>query len=253
MYKDLERLDVLKDKLAAMRPLSLTELKRLRDEFAIENTYNSNAIEGNTLTLRETALVLQEGVTIAGKPLKDHLEAVGHRDAFEYVVAIADESEPLTERRIKEIHTLVLMNDAMHKGVYRNVPVRVLGAVHTPPPPYLVVQQMEELITDYGTMKRDRHIVEAIAEFHLRFEGIHPFIDGNGRTGRLIMNLELIKAHFLPVDIKYVDRDKYYDCFDDYYGKDRTPGLLTELIIGYELLELERFIRIVEGADGGYA
>ena len=248
--KDLATLDMLKDRLAAMRPLSQGELKRLRDEFAIENTYNSNAIEGNTLTLRETALVLQEGVTIAGKPLKDHLEAVGHRDAFQYVLSIADASEPLIERRIKEIHTLVLMNDAMHKGVYRNVPVQILGAVHTPPPPYLVAEQMEELIADYDTMKREHHIIEAIAEFHLRLEGIHPFIDGNGRTGRLIMNLELLKARFLPVNIKYIDKDKYYDCFDDYYANDHTPDTLTELIIGYEMAELERFIKIIESANG---
>jgi Fic family protein len=246
----LERLDALKDKLVEMRPLSPTELKRLRDEFAVENTYNSNAIEGNTLTLRETALVLQEGVTIAGKPLKDHLEAVGHRDAFEYVVAIADASEPLTERRVKEIHSLVLMNDAMHKGVYRNVPVAILGAAHTPPLPYMVLQQMEALIADYDTMKRERHIIEAIAEFHLRFEGIHPFIDGNGRTGRLIMNLELLKARFLPVNIKYIDRDKYYDCFEDYYASTHTPDMLMELLIAYETQELERFIKIIEDANG---
>jgi Fic family protein len=254
MYKspfseDLERLDTLKNRLSSMRPLSPAELKRLRDEFAIENTYNSNAIEGNTLTLRETALVLQEGITIAGKPLKDHLEAVGHRDAFDYVAAAADASEPLTERTIKDIHTLVLMSDAMHKGAYRSVPVAILGAAHTPPPPYTVIRKMEELLADYDTIKRDRHVVEAIAEFHLRFEGIHPFIDGNGRTGRLVMNLELMKASFLPVNIKYIDKERYYDCFDDYYAATHTPDMLTKLIIEYETQELERFIKIVEGVS----
>jgi Fic family protein len=129
----------------------------------------------------------------------------------------------------------------------------IRGAVHTPPQPYLVAPQMETLLADYNGMKRgkhDKHIVEAIAEFHLRFEGIHPFIDGNGRTGRLIINLELIKAGFLPVDIKFTDRDKYYICFDDYYGEKQTPDTLTELIIGCETAELERYIKIVEYANG---
>ena len=108
---DFKRLDELAAQVKAMRPLNQAELKRLRDEFVVENTYDSNAIEGNSLTLRETALILQEGITIAEKPLKDHLEAIGHRDAFEYVVSLAGEKKPLTERVIKEIHSLVLMND----------------------------------------------------------------------------------------------------------------------------------------------
>jgi len=242
---DFAKIDELKAKLQAMSPLNAAELKRLRDEFIVENTYNSNAIEGNTLTLRETALILQEGITIAEKPLREHLEVIGHRDAFEYIISLADANTALTERVIKDIHSLVLMNDARNKGVYRGVPVTIVGAVHTPPQPYLVPVQMEELIRDYEGMKRERHIIEATAEFHLRFEGIHPFIDGNGRTGRLILNLELIKAGLLPIDIKFTDRRKYYDCFDHYYGGDCTPEALARLIAGYEVEELERRIKIL--------
>lgn len=230
-----------------MRPLNETELKRLLDEFIIENTYDSNAIEGNTLTLRETALILQEGLTIAEKPIKDHLEAIGHRDAFEYVMTLADASTPLSERVIKDIHTLVLMNDRLNKGVYRSVPVTILGAIHTPPQPYLVPVQMEQLLADYEGMKRDLHIVEAVTEFHLRFEGVHPFIDGNGRTGRLILNLELIKAGLLPVNIKFADRRKYYDAFDVYHGEAQSAEAMTELITGYEIAELEKRISILQG------
>jgi Fic family protein len=243
---DFTRIDALKTKLKAMRPLSATELKRLQGEFIVENTYNSNAIEGSTLTLRETALILQEGITIAEKPLREHLEAIGHRDAFEYIFSLADASTELTERIIKDIHSLVLMNDARNKGVYRGVPVTIMGAVHTPPQPYLVPVQMEELIRDYAGMKQEKHIIEAIAEFHLRFEGIHPFIDGNGRTGRLILNLELMKAGLLPVNIKFADRRKYYDCFDRYYGDDRAPEALAQLIADYEVEELERRIKILD-------
>lgn len=242
---DFKRLDELAAQVKAMRPLNQAELKRLRDEFVVENTYDSNAIEGNSLTLRETALVLQEGITIAEKPLKDHLEAIGHRDAFEYVVSLADEKKPFTERVLKEIHSLVLMNDRENKGVYRSVPVKIMGAQHTPPQPYLVPVQMEQLIADYEDMKKRLHIVEAVAEFHLRFEGIHPFIDGNGRTGRLILNLELIKAGLLPVNIKFTDRRKYYETFDAYYGESGSPEMLVELIASYEVAELERRIVIL--------
>ena len=243
---DFKRLDELAAQVKAMRPLNQAELKRLRDEFVVENTYDSNAIEGNSLTLRETALILQEGITIAEKPLKDHLEAIGHRDAFEYVVSLAGEKKPLTERAIKEIHSLVLMNDRENRGVYRSVPVKIMGAQHTPPQPYLVPVQMEQLIADYEDMKNRLHIVEAVAEFHLRFEGIHPFIDGNGRTGRLILNLELIKAGLLPVNIKFTDRRKYYETFDAYYGESGSPEMLVELIASYEVAELERRISILQ-------
>lgn len=239
------KIDQLKKQLASLRPLNDTELKRLRKEFMIENTYNSNAIEGNTLTLRETALILQEGVTIAQKPIKEHLEAIGHKDAFEYVVTLADARSPLTERVIKDIHSLVLMDDANNKGVYRSVPVRILGANHTPPQPYLVPVQMEQLISDYETMKREKHIIEAISEFHLRFEGIHPFIDGNGRTGRLILNLELMKAGLLPVNVKFADRALYYSCFDEYYSDRHCSAQMIELISRYEAEELQRYIEFL--------
>lgn len=243
---DFTRIEELRNKLKILRPLTSTELKRLQEEFSIVNTYNSNAIEGNSLTLRETALILKEGITIGEKPIKDHLEAIGHRDAFEYVISIVDINQPLTECVIKDIHSLVLMNDRLHKGIYRDVPVMIVGAVHTPPQPYLVPVQLEGLLIDYETMKREKHIIEAIAEFHLRFEGIHPFIDGNGRTGRLILNFELIKAGLLPVNIKFTDRRKYYDCFDYYYSNGHTPEALIELIAGYEIEELEKYIGILE-------
>ena len=249
MIKDLlYQIDKLKAKLSALRPLNPGEVKRLQEEFMIQNTYDSNAIEGNTLTLRETALILKEDVTIAEKPLRMHLEAIGHRDAFEHMLTIASPHDRLTERRIKELHSLVLMNDRANRGAYRGVEVMILGAIHTPPQPYLVAPQMEALIAEYDEMKRQKHIhiIEAIAEFHLRFEGIHPFLDGNGRTGRLVINLELIKAGFLPVNIRYSDQLNYYKCFDAYYGEERTPNALVELIAGYEVQELERYIRIIE-------
>ncbi|GHU52674.1 cell division protein Fic [Clostridia bacterium] len=247
MKKDFSHIDTLASKLRSLRPLNAGEIKRLREDFVVENTYNSNAIEGNPLTLRETAFILKEGLTVGGKRIKDHLEAIGHRDAFEYVLSLADNNEELTVRIIKDIHSLVLMNDTFNKGIYRSVPVRISGALHQPPRPEFVPMQMETLIADYDSLKSDKHIIEAVSEFHLRFEGIHPFIDGNGRTGRLILNLELIKAGLLPVNIKYTDRHKYYDCFDDYYGKNYTSDALSSLIAEYEVEELKRYVFIIGG------
>ena len=234
--------DELKNKLKSLRPLNETELMRLREEFMIENTYNSNAIEGNTLTLRETALVLQ-GITIEGKHLREHLDAIGHKDAFYYMVELSDAKAPLTERVIKELHSLALMNDAKNKGTYRSIEVAIAGAVHSLTPHYLIHEQMEALLNEYENMKREKHIIEAIAEFHLRFEGIHPFIEGNGRTGWLIMNLELMKEGFLPINIKFTDRKEYYDCFDSYYSEAHTAEPLTCLILTYEEEEILRYIK----------
>lgn len=241
---DFTKIDTLTTQLRSMRPLNHAELQRLHEEFMIENTYDSNAIEGNTLTLQETALILQNGITIAEKPLRDHLEAIGHKDAFFYVMELADHKEPLTERSIKDIHALVLMNDAANRGVYRRLPVRIMGATHTPPQPYMVPVEMERLMVQYEEMKHDKHILEAIGMLHLLFEGIHPFIDGNGRTGRLILNLELIKAGMLPINIKFTDRRKYYNCFEEYYQNGNAEAMI-QMIAEYEIEALENRIAIL--------
>lgn len=235
----------LKEKLSKLRPLNKGELKRLREEFVINNTYNSNAIEGNSLTLRETTMILQEGITIAEKPIKEHLEAIGHKDAFSYITDIADKKTELSERVIKELHSLVLMADRENRGVYRRVPVTILGAMHEPPQPYLIPKLMEELVFEYNQKRDTVEIIEAVALLHLKFESIHPFIDGNGRTGRLLLNFELMKNGFLPVNIKFSDRAKYYNCFDDYCKKG-SLDMLTELIADYEVQELKRYISIIE-------
>lgn len=238
-------LDELSQVMKSKRPLTQIELKKLHDNFMIENTYHSNAIEGNTLTLRETAMILQEGITIAEKPIKDHLDLIGYKDAFEYIMELADRNTPLTEKNIKDIHSLVLMNDARNRGVYRRLPVTIVGALHTPPQPYLVAVQMEQLLQDYLELKQTHHIIEAVSIFHLRFEGIHPFIDGNGRTGRLILNLELIKSGLLPINIKFADKREYYACFDDYYGVNHTSDRLIQLITKYEIEELKNRISLL--------
>jgi len=219
-------IDALKAELDKRRPLTQGELQRLHDEFLVEYTYNSNAIEGNTLTLQETAMVL-EGITIDQKPLKDHLEAVGHRDAFLYVEQLIKDKTPLSERVIKEIHSLVLMDRPKDKGVYRRIPVRIMGAYHELPQPYLVAPQMEQLVAEFANTRL--HPIEAAALFHLKFEGIHPFIDGNGRTGRLILNFTLMQHGYPPINVKFADRKRYYEAFDSYY-RDGDAGAMVALV-----------------------
>ena len=232
-----------KEKLAAMRPLTAGEVERLREEFMIEFTYNSNAIEGNTLTLKETAMAL-EGMTIDKKPLKDHLEAVGHRDAFLYVQDIAKKDMPLSESVIKNIHALVLMNRPEDKGVYRRIPVRIMGAFTEPVQPYLIEPKMAELLATDNERKGVLHDIERVARFHLEFEGIHPFIDGNGRTGRLLMNLELIKCGYPPINVKFADRKRYYDAFDAYY-KDGNPNKMIDMIAEYVNERLGEYLDVL--------
>ena len=242
-----EELGFLYGKLLSIRPLSPDSVKRLSEDFMIDYTYNSNAIEGSTLTLDETALVLKEGVTVGGKPLKHHLEAIGHRNAYYFVEDLVKNKIPVSERVIKDIHSLVLMDRQMDKGVYRSVPVRV-GSFY-PCQPFEVPIKMEQLMACYSGEMQSRHVIERAAVFHLMFETIHPFIDGNGRVGRLLLNLELMKEGYPPVNVKFTDRQRYYDCFNHYRENGNNPLKMTELMEEYATAELKRYIEIAEQSD----
>lgn len=238
----LDMIDRKKIELDACRPLTEGEAARLTEEFTVEYTYNSNAIEGNTLTLRETDMVLR-GLTIDQKPLKDHMEAVGHKEAFDFVQELVQKQEPLSERVIQQIHYLVLADKRNDRGVYRRGPVRIMGAQHEPVQPYLIQPQMEQLLTDYG--ESTEHIVTKLARFHLEFEGIHPFIDGNGRTGRLLVNLELMKTGYPPINIKFTDRLAYYNAFDKYFVK-HDLSAMEKLFAGYINERLDQYLSILQ-------
>ncbi len=238
----LAQIDRKKQELDGRRSLTEGELERLNEEFTVEYTYNSNAIEGNTLTLRETDLVLR-GLTIDQKPLKDHMEAVGHKEAFDYVRELVKENAPLTESIIKQIHYLVLADKKDDRGVYRRVPVRIMGSHHEPVQPYLIGPRMEQLLLDYAA--GGEHIITKLARFHIEFEGIHPFIDGNGRTGRLLVNLELMKAGYPPIDIKFTDRVAYYNAFDEYHVKHNLSAM-ESLFAGYVNARLDTYLKILK-------
>ena len=237
----LEIIDQKKIELDSRRPLTEGEVARLNEEFAVEYTYNSNAIEGNTLTLRETDMVLR-GLTIDQKPLKDHMEAVGHKEAFDFVRELVQSNVPMSERVIQQVHYLVLADKRDDRGVYRRVPVRIMGAQHDPVQPYLIQPRMEQLMLRYA--ESTEHIITKLARFHLEFEGIHPFIDGNGRTGRLLVNLELMKAGYPPIDIKFTDRMAYYNAFDEYYVHgDLAP--MEKLFAGYINARLDQYLNML--------
>jgi len=244
-----DEIDSLKGVLSKHRPLTQAELERLHEDFMIGFTYNSNAIEGNTMTLEETAIVIKEGITIGGKAVREHMEIIGHADAWRLVEDLVKESAPLTERMIFDIHHLVLMDRREDAGVYRRIPVYIRGSQAELPQPWQVPIEMERLISDYHGEMQNLHPVERAAVFHLRFESVHPFIDGNGRTGRLLMNLELMKEGFPPIDIKFTDRGRYIGCFKAWQGGGDDAAPMTLMAAEYMKDRLEEYLQILKLAN----
>lgn len=239
-------IDAIKEKkykLDNCRPLTAGEVERLTEEFIVEYTYNSNAIEGSTLTLRETDMVLR-GLTIDEKPLKEHMEAIGHRDAFRFVSDLVKDNLPLSESLIKQIHYLVLADKPDDRGTYRRVPVRIMGSMTKPVQPYLIQPKLEQLLLQYK--ESDEFIISKLARFHIEFENIHPFIDGNGRTGRLLINLELMKAGYPLIDIKFTDRLAYYKAFDIYYADNHDISAMENLFLSYINERLDHYLDMLE-------
>ncbi|MCK5780893.1 MAG: Fic family protein, partial [Psychrilyobacter sp.] len=204
----------LKEKLDSYRPLPKEVLKNLHEDMVLRWTYNSNAIEGNTLTLKETKVAL-EGITIGGKTLREHFEVINHREAIEFIEELAKTNTLLKEQDIKLIHSLVLKNiDLKNSGRYRQNNVIISGAEHTPPSFFHLSEEMESFMKWYKTQGLSLHPVERAARVHVDFVGIHPFIDGNDRTARLLLNLELIKSGYPPIILKVEDKLKYYESLD---------------------------------------
>jgi Fic family protein len=211
---DYQKLDKLKQKLDSFRPLPEEIVKNLHEDLVLRWTYNSNAIEGNTLTLKETKVAL-EGITVGGKTMREHFEAINHRDAIYFVEELVAKNEPLSEWQIKAIHQLILKNiDDKNAGVYRKSNVLIAGAEHTPPDAMHLAEEMAKLMEWYTEQALVLHPVELAARVHADFVKIHPFTDGNGRTARLLMNLELMKAGFPPVVLPVEKRLTYYEALD---------------------------------------
>lgn len=230
-------------KLNSKRPLSKEATESLQNAINLEWTYNSNGIEGNTLTLKETKVVL-EGITIGGKSVKEHLEAINHENAIEYLDGLTKDKSEISEWNIKGLHQLILKGiDDDNAGRYRNHNVIISGAKHRPPEYIKVPELMEKLMMNYDEWDKYHPIIRA-ALLHGELVKIHPFIDGNGRTSRLIMNMDLMISGYVPVIIKKDNRLKYYEALD----KAHTTGDYTDfvkIITKAENEMLDRYLDVV--------
>jgi Fic family protein len=247
MDKELyERITRKKKELDSHRPLPRTALKKLMEQFAIELAYNSNAIEGNSLTLRETRLVIEEGITIKGKSLREHFEAINHQKAFTFLENLVNRKAGITEHTIKEMHRIIMSGvDDEYAGRYRDLNVRILGAIKGPPRYEKVPRMMKEYIETVNSNPEKLNIIDLASVIHYRFVEIHPFIDGNGRCARLLMNLFLMRHGYPITMVLKVDRKKYYDRlrtadkgdikpFTDFIGKnvERSLDLYLDALKG---------------------
>lgn len=240
----LDEIDVLKKKLDAFREF---DSYRVAQALELEYTFESNRIEGNTLTLRETDLVINEGLTISGKSMREHLEAINHVEAIAYIKQLTQRNFPLNERELLSVHNLILRGiipeDA---GRYRRVQVMIKGSAHMPPQPFIVAKEMEDYFFWFEENKNKMHPVILAAEMHERLVTIHPFIDGNGRTSRLIMNLILLQNGYVIANIKgdYDSRMTYYQSLE----KAQTSGNKEDFFMFIASVEkecLERYLGII--------
>ena len=236
-----DEVDSLKKELDNKRPIPKETLKSLRESINLEWTYNSNGIEGNTLTLRETQVVL-EGITVGGKSIKEHLEAINHEKAILFLDDLVKDNEPISEWNIKNIHQLILKDiDNENAGRYRKENVTIKGATHIPPDYLKLPELMEKLILTYNTWSEYHPIIQA-ALLHGELVKIHPFVDGNGRTSRLLMNLDLMNSGYNPVIIKKESRLKYYEALD----KAHATGNYTDFVKLVTKLEVEMLKKYLE-------
>jgi Fic family protein len=242
---NLNNLSRLKAELDQLRPM---DNAKIQDALDIEYTYESNRIEGNTLTLQETQMVIEKGLTISGKSLNEHLEAINHKEAIDFIKDIVKNESELTESTLKQIHSIVLKSiDKANAGVYRTVPVMISGSTFLPPQPYLLNKLMEDYFHFYQENKTKLHPVVLAAEMHERLVTIHPFIDGNGRTSRLIMNFILLQHGYPIANIQgdYESRMKYYSALEKAQVNEDKSEFIS-LIADVVKKSLERYLSILK-------
>ena len=243
------RIQAKKVRLDAFRPFPNSILQRLHEDIALEWTYNSNAIEGNTLSLNETKVVLQHGLTVGGKTLREHFETLNHKKAIDWLTERVSQDFSLSVKDILHLHYLVMSGIAdEYAGTIRTGRVRITGANFIPPNPLKVPALLDELIEWVNENPLNLNIVERISVFHHRFVWIHPFFDGNGRTARLVMNLLLMKWGYPPVIVLKVDRMKYYRALED-ANSFQYSKLFLLIFQGLEQ-SLDRYLNAIEPGDG---
>lgn len=240
-FKDNEE---YKAKIDTHRPLSQDAIKQIQDYYKIGLTYSSNALEGNTLDLVETKVVLEDGLTISGKPMKDHLEAMGHAEAFNELLNLA-KSDSITESDIKSLHKLFYKKiDSDNAGSYRTKSIIVTGSDVDFPKPAEIESKMQEFIKQIPQMKKDMRPIEFAAMLHAIFVNIHPFIDGNGRVARLLMNLALLQAGYNITIIPPVVRADYIRALQESNHNNYEPfiNFISEMVLESQ----KEYLRIIE-------
>ncbi|GHU14664.1 cell division protein Fic [Spirochaetia bacterium] len=246
--RKLKTIDTLKMELDELRPFDPEQVKSLKTLFDIEFTYNSTAIEGNTLSYQETKIVLLEGITIGGKSMREHLEIINHKEAIDYIEDLSGKKRSELKRTdIYNIHSIILQSiDSKNAGKYRSVPVYVLlkdGSKHMFCDPLSIADEMDIFFGWLFTESKEHPIITA-AQAHTKFVSIHPFIDGNGRTARLLMNLLLLQNGYVPAIIKNKDRVDYLDAIE-LWQNNNEPGKFYNIIIDYEKESLEQYLKTI--------
>lgn len=243
----LEEITDLHSQWMDKRPLDAFVLEKMREYFKIAYTHDSNRIEGNTLTLQETQLVVNEGLTISGKSLREHLEAINHAEAVDMLYELVAQQVPMGKQVVLDLHRIVLKSIAPeHAGRYRMVPVRISGSRHLPPQPYLLDKLMEDYFAWYRQAVREMHPVLLAAEMHERLVSIHPFVDGNGRTARLVMNFILLQHGYPIVSLKGDDASRMaYYCALEAVQQDNEPEHFYRLVAESVKRSLEEHLSMV--------
>ena len=216
-----KEIDVLQKEINSYRPLSADLLKQIKEYYKIGLTFSSNALEGNTLSESETKIVLEEGITIGGKPLKDHFEAIGHAEAYDFLYTLVNE-KTVQEKDIQKLHQLFYFRiDEKQAGKYRSGRAIITGSKYPLPKPTDLPRLMKEFIPLMETLRKEYHPVKAAALAHKEFVFIHPFIDGNGRTARLLMNLILLQENYNIAIIPPIARREYIDSLEEAHTSDQ--------------------------------
>ncbi len=242
----LAKVDSLQNEINKRRPLNTEELAQLKEYFRIGYTYSSNAMEGNSLTEVETKIVIEDGITIGGKPLKDHYEAIGHSNAYDLLFELA-ENKSITERDIKRLHHLFYFRiDENNAGEYRKIRVFISGTDFVPPPPEKVPALMKSFVGKIPAMRKKNHPVAFAAWLHKELVTIHPFVDGNGRTARLIMNLALLQDGYVITSIPPVLRREYISAIAQGQVEPKNDEPFVELIARMVLESQKDYLRLLK-------
>ena len=233
-----------KQKIYSQGKINAVTLSSYEKDFELTFTHNSTAIEGNTLTLMETKVVLEDGISVGGKELREIYEIINHKKAYQYVKKCIAEGKALDEHIVKDIHA-ILTENIIVGGIYRNQELRIRGAVHVPPVGNDMYNQLKMFYDDLVWKKGVLNPIEYAAWTHAEFVRIHPFIDGNGRTSRLLMNYQLISDGFLPVSIAKENRLDYYNALEAYALQGELEQFV-DLVAELEEDQLDTYIKLIE-------